>query len=135
MNILLFVLSVIHTQTDWVGGSGIQGPVSNWSTSFNSYDSVTYNVQGQVCPIASQVNYTSWTRHVIDSTYNIGCHSIWPADFDNDGDVDLAGWQGIGNLLVFYRNNGDGTFTKMSTYPVLGASDWGFLSGNDMDND
>ncbi|MDD5528502.1 MAG: T9SS type A sorting domain-containing protein [bacterium] len=135
MNILFFVLSAIHIQTDWVGGDSIQGPVANWGTSFYSYDSVTYNIQGQVCPVASQVDYASWTRHVIDSTNKIGCHSIWPADFDNDGDIDLAGWQGAGNLLVFYRNNGDGTFTKMTTYPVLGASDWGFLSGNDMDND
>lgn len=127
--------STVHIQNNWVGGAGVLGPVTSWGTSFYAYDSVTYNIEKQVCPFADSIDYSAWTRHTVDTSSDIICHSIWPADFDNDGDIDLAGWQGGGNLLVFYRNDGNGTFTKMNSYPVMGASDWGFLSGADLNKD
>ena len=44
------------------------------------------------------------------------------ADVDNDGDLDCVevtyGYQGIGNLNHFYRNNGDGSFTREPANPI-----------------
>ncbi|MFA5033464.1 MAG: T9SS type A sorting domain-containing protein [bacterium] len=129
-----FLLGAVHTQTDWVGSSGVLGPVANWETSFYSSDSLTQSTQGEVHPLQGQINYSNWTSHIIESNANIVCHSIWPADFDGDGDIDLAGWIGKANQLAFYRND-NGVFTKMNTYATVGASNWGFLSGADFNND
>jgi hypothetical protein len=135
MMILFMLLGVVHTQNDWVGGSSVLGPVTNWGTSFYYVsDSLTYTTQGEVHPLKGQINYSNWTSHIVESNANIGCHSIWPADFDGDGDIDLAGWIGKANQLAFYRND-NGVFTKMNTYATVAASDWGFLSGADFNGD
>lgn len=57
-------------------------------------------------------------------------------DYDNDDDLDLfvANWGNEDNFL--YANNGDGTFTKITTGPVV--SDGGYSIGSawgDIDND
>ncbi len=44
------------------------------------------------------------------------------ADVDNDGDLDCVevtyGYQGVGNLNHFYRNNGGGSFTREPANPI-----------------
>jgi hypothetical protein len=57
------------------------------------------------------------------------------ADFDNDGDLDLAADGGIGPMFV-YQNNGAGQFSKITSGPL--AQDSGFplfYSWGDFDND
>jgi hypothetical protein len=62
------------------------------------------------------------------------------ADYDNDGWLDLfvvrPGLQGIGADNLLFRNNGDGTFAKVTTgSPVHDSgSEWGMAWG-DFDND
>jgi hypothetical protein len=51
--------------------------------------------------------------------YGMGCLS---ADYDNDGDVDLYLTNFGRNQL--YRNNGDGTFTDVTTHAGVGDSHW-----------
>ena len=70
---------------------------------------------------------------VTDHTPSDG--STW-GDYDNDGDVDcfVANWYNINNLL--YANDGDGTFSQVTTGPVV--NDHGYSeSGSwaDYDND
>jgi hypothetical protein len=58
------------------------------------------------------------------------------ADFDNDGDQDLVVSNMWDTQNFFYRNNGDGTFTRITTGPV--ATDRGQFQGcawGDYDND
>ena len=70
---------------------------------------------------------------VTDGGYSYGC--AW-GDYDNDGDLDLfvANWNNENNFL--YANNGDGTFTKVTSGDVVtdGGSSWGCTWG-DYDND
>lgn len=47
-------------------------------------------------------------------------HTIW-ADFDNDGQVDM--FQADSGFSFLYRNNGDGTFTEVSTEAGIDGSD------------
>ena len=51
--------------------------------------------------------------------YGMGCLS---ADYDNDGDADLYLTNFGRNQL--YRNNGDGTFTDVTSYAGVGDSHW-----------
>jgi hypothetical protein len=108
-DILLIVLLAGQTariQTDWVSGPGVRGPVSDFGSAFFSSESVSYNVSGQVSPVTNARNCSLWVKHLIDSTSGIDGHSgIYPADFDGDGDLDLAGWIAGDTVLRIYRNN------------------------------
>ena len=58
------------------------------------------------------------------------------ADYDNDGDLDLFVANFLNQNNCLYANNGDGTFTKITTGPVV--SDHGYSSSSawgDFDND
>lgn len=46
-----------------------------------------------------------WTKHVIADGFP-GAHSAWGADFDNDGDTDIAGTGGVVNEVAWWRNDG-----------------------------
>jgi hypothetical protein len=133
--ILIILLGVIKIeQDDWVSGGGILGPVSEWEKNFYITNNVTYNVAGQLSPIASSWDYGDWIRHPIDGG-DIYQHAIWPADFDLDGDIDFAGWKGGENNIVFYENDGNNNFTPVQTYAGPGPGNWGFIYGADLDND
>lgn len=63
--------------------------------------------------------------------YGVGCSA---ADFDNDGDLDLYVLNYGPN--VFYRNNGDGTFTDISQQSGLANPNWSLSAvWFDYDND
>ena len=90
-------------------------------------------------------NLTSFTNvayssGIIDSSSTL---TITCADYDNDGDLDVfCGTQtaGTAGTNFFYRNNGNGTFTDVTTASLLITSfytwnaDWGdFDNDGDMD--
>jgi enediyne biosynthesis protein E4 len=76
----------------------------------------------------------------LDGTFNSNA-AAW-GDYDNDGDLDLfvsCAWPPgpvIGRPNLFYRNNGDGTFTKITTGSLVneGGDSWATAWG-DYDND
>ncbi len=66
-------------------------------------------------------------------------HSLSAADFDGDGDVDLAvanyGESGAGNNVSVLKNNGDGTFAPKMDYPTGRNSYSLFAADLDLDGD
>jgi len=66
------------------------------------------------------------------------CNGASWGDMDNDGDLDLfvaTGVLGMYNDLL-YRNNGDGTFTKITDSPVVNTATWaGGGAWADLDSD
>lgn len=70
---------------------------------------------------------------VTDTSTSSGCSF---GDFDNDGDLDLfvQNWNGLNSHL--YLNNGDGTFTKVTSGQIVSDGGWSFNSSAvDYDND
>ncbi|MFA5033020.1 MAG: FG-GAP-like repeat-containing protein [bacterium] len=130
-NIILFVLLVIKTQTDWGSGPGTLGPVNNWKHAFSQQNNITCNIHGQLSPVATSTNPTAWIKHTIDqqNTYIDGSNALTCGDFDNDNDNDIVGVRK--DSLVFYENKTD-TFVKKSLFPL--SVGWG-ASVNDINND
>ena len=70
---------------------------------------------------------------IIDGDNNVSVGAAW-ADYDNDGDQDLFfsnGASGLPYVNYLYQNNGDGTFTKITSGDIVnynkisGGSAWG----------
>ena len=51
-----------------------------------------------------------WTKHIVDGSL-AGAHSVRGADFDDDGDMDLAAAAGVGNKIVVYWSDGADSIT------------------------
>jgi len=106
-------------------------------------DLVVANVQTPNCLYHNDGNgiFTKVTTGPI-VTDSSRCNGASWGDMDNDGDLDLmvaTGVLGMYNDLL-YRNNGNGTFTKITDSPVVndatgaGGSAWGdFDSDGDLD--
>ncbi len=100
------VFQVTSNQTDWSGGPGVAGPVSEFGNSFFWSDSVVYNSVGRIITMSrSHGAVTSWIEHVVEDNSAIDGHgALRPADFDGDGDFDLAGAIDGLNCIRIYRN-------------------------------
>ena len=98
--------------------------VSNFGTPFN----YLYRNNGD----GSFTRVTTGTI-TTDDTNSEG--AAW-ADYDNDGNLDLFVAVGLGGNDLFYRNNGDSSFTKIISGPVVqsGGNSHGAAWG-DYDND
>jgi len=69
----------------------------------------------------------------VDLATSIG--AAW-GDYDNDGDLDLAVANGLNENQFLYRNNGDGSFLRLTEGPLVNSGGVSFgLAWGDYDND
>ncbi|MFC1929045.1 FG-GAP-like repeat-containing protein [Chloroflexota bacterium] len=57
----------------------------------------------------------NFVRHIIDSNFHPrydNCNSIYAADIDLDGDIDILGAAGTENDIAYWENDGNENFTK-----------------------
>ena len=83
----------------------------------------------------AQTNFTKITAGAIVNDRGFFIGAVW-ADFDNDGFLDLivASYNNLTN--AYYRNNGDGTFTRITLGdPVVDSDYHTFPAAGDYDND
>ena len=79
--------------------------------------------------------FTKITNGAIVNDVGMFTGAVW-GDFNNDGFLDLFVSNWAGRTNVFYRNNGDGTFTKVSQgEPVQDADFHTVAAAADYDND
>ena len=106
---------------------------------YNNQRNYLFRYQG------GEYNVGKFTKITVGNVVNDGGHStgaIW-ADFDSDGDKDLyvtngwtGGWDPDNKPNFFYLNDGDGTFTKVTTGDFVTDSYCSFgVSAADYDND
>ncbi|MBI4722524.1 MAG: VCBS repeat-containing protein, partial [Candidatus Stahlbacteria bacterium] len=115
---LILLIGGIKYQTDWMGGAGIQGPVTLWGTKYYTGDSITIATPGQVSLKATHWNYGNWTRHIVEQNSDIPCHvqGTMPADIDKDGITDLVAH--TGQEVVWYKHDGLYNFSKRIIGPA-----------------
>ncbi|MCD6594508.1 VCBS repeat-containing protein, partial [bacterium] len=87
---MAFAYDVRVEQTDWMGGSGMLGPVTNWGTQYAERESITTATPGVVSLVATDWDYSLWTSHTLYSgSVSPFFQGAMPADIDNDGDKDI----------------------------------------------
>ena len=105
LSLMLVISGAIQTQTDWVSGPGTSGPVPSWGSAFYQSTNVNYNITGQISLVATSTPSGTWQKHIINTDGYIDGHDgLFPADFDGDGDMDLAGAVSGKGVRIF-RNN------------------------------
>ncbi len=68
-------------------------------------------------------------QYSVPSKSLIGTQPLVTGDFNNDGKVDVAALPQLGNQIVVYLGNGDGTFQAPKTSTIAMPSGWNFGSG------
>ena len=124
---VLFFLSAVSFpettgQTDWSGGDGVPGPVTDWGNSYD-YSSQIDSANGTLQLNPGLLAYP--VEHPVDRTFN-GASSVYAADVDGDGDMDVLGaaysagditwWENTdGSGTVWVEHTVDGTFEGASS--------------------
>jgi hypothetical protein len=91
-------------QTDWCGGGGVPGPVTDWAEEFDTSAGLSYlALPGQLALSASAL--ASPVGHLIDSSY-VGTIGVAVGDIDGDGDTDIVGTASNSGMLVWWENDG-----------------------------
>ncbi|MFQ5824499.1 MAG: FG-GAP-like repeat-containing protein, partial [bacterium] len=125
------------TEGDIVNDGGISSG-SSWGDYDNDGDSDLFVVNFGNNFLYANNGDGSFTKIAEGDIVNDGSssHGASWGDYDNDGDLDLfvANWNNENNFL--YANNGDGTFTRITTGTIVndGGNSTGCIWG-DYDND
>ncbi len=110
----------VAVQADWSGGPGISGPVMQFRNTFYLSSGIDYAEVPGFIGISLQASTI-----VVDDTF-AGATSIFPADIDGDGDIDLVGtsvetgevswWERIDEAATEWnRHSIDSLFTGASS--------------------
>jgi hypothetical protein len=104
-------------QTDWSGGDGIWGPVTDWGNEFYLYMGI--DCYGNPSDLTLQ--------HVIlQNTVSgsfVGASSVYSADINGDGCMDVLGAAVFDDKITWWENQ-DGSGTSWTEYTVDGAFDY-----------
>ncbi|MCD4734148.1 T9SS type A sorting domain-containing protein [bacterium] len=103
--LILFVMVGVNfaddaVQTDWSGGGGVDGPVTDWGNRFDRPININWSdFPGELHLALAPI------EHTIDSTY-YGANFVYAADVDGDGDLDILGSGDAGTS--WWENDGSG---------------------------
>jgi hypothetical protein len=93
-------------QTDWSGGDGVPGPVTDWGDTFDTSEDVDWSEHpGEV--VLSVEALEAPIEHLVDGNFN-GAYSVQAADVDDDGHVDVLCAAFNVNDIAWWENDGSG---------------------------
>ncbi|MFQ5605544.1 MAG: CRTAC1 family protein [bacterium] len=116
---------------DYDNDGDLDAFVTNWGGTIGGLPNNLYRNLGG----ADSVRYQRVREGAIVTDKDISLANVW-GDFDNDADLDVYVGNGSNQRNRFYRNNGDGTFTRVKKghYVEQKKNTWGVCAG-DYDND
>lgn len=95
-------------QTNWSGGDGVLGPVSNWSDVFSSSSLIEFEYQ----PGSIMLEYNT-DRHTVGDIIGNYENELHSADIDSDGDLDIVSCAvSFGTDEIVWWENADGSGTE-----------------------
>lgn len=120
----------IAVQTDWQGGPGIPGPVTDWGASFSNSLNSNYLYEYGRLSLSAVMHPEPVDWFVSEETG----YSIQTGDMDYDGDIDVVTAGQWNNRVVWFENtDGEGTFVGTPNV-ILAAPEPEFLAA-DLDGD
>lgn len=93
------------TQTDWSGGDGVPGPVTDWADQFDS--STDINWLGTPGELRLSSMPITPVEHIVEYGFD-GARSVYAADINGDGDMDIIGAAWDDNDIFWWENDGSG---------------------------
>lgn len=115
-----------ETQTDWQGGPGVPGPVTNWQDRFSVSGAMDWDTEpGQLKLIVDR------SENSIASAN--GPYFVIAVDMDVDGDLDAAGCSNVSDE-VFWVENTNGQGTSWTKHVIGAVTSPRFIAVSDFDN-
>ena len=119
---LLFTLCLLlpafgdeANQTDWSGGDGVPGPVTDWGDQFDTSTDINWSgVPGEIGLSRAVLDPT--IEHSVDGGFD-GAYSVYAADVDGDSDMDILGAAAIAKDITWWEN-ADGSGTSWTEHTV-----------------
>jgi len=119
------------TGTDWSGGGGVPGPVTDWGNRYHAADHI--NDTGGSLRLASAI-LSIPVEHTVDGEFN-SASRVHAADIDGDGDTDILGAARDDDEITWWENT-DGTGTVWTEHTVDGDFDYAIsVYATDVDGD
>jgi hypothetical protein len=112
--ISLVAYAEYESQTDWSGGSGVEGPVITFSNEYFLEENV-------FCSDSSDLILETNLEHAIVWDYN-GAYSVFSADINGDGYMDILRAAWYGDYISWWKNI-DGLGTSWTEYIIDGNFD------------
>jgi len=133
---MLFVLCLIvpvladdAAQTDWSGGDGVAGPVTDWADEFDSSTDINWSgASGEFTLDRAPLN--SPVEHLVDSSFD-GAISVYSADLD--GDLDILGAAASADDITWWENDGSGG--GWTSHDVVAFDGPNYACAADLDGD
>lgn len=114
------------SQTDWQGGPGVPGPVTNWGDRFDiGLDLDWDTTPGQLKLIIKEGEFPVGTLATA-----VNCEA---SDFDYDGDMDIVACNQYGNSIVWFENLDSGD--SWETHSIATCSAPMFVQVADLEGD
>jgi len=107
---LTFTYADSALQTDWSGGPGVLGPVTDWGNEFHMDTDMSYSNPSDLVLLPLE--------HIVDGDFN-SARSVYSADVNGDGYMDVLG--AAGNDITWWENV-SGSGTSWTEHTV----DWNF---------
>ncbi|MCK4593379.1 VCBS repeat-containing protein, partial [bacterium] len=120
-------------QTDWSGGDGVEGPVTDWGDTFDTSANINWSgFPGEL--ELHRVALDIPIEHLVADWFR-GAHCVYAADVDGDNDIDVLGAAYADNDITWWENL-DGSGTSWTEHIVDGGFTWAvYVHAADMDGD
>jgi len=106
------------TQTDWSGGEGVTGPVSDWGNSFDVSSEIDWALHPDSLLLSAD---STIVKHAVVGNF-FSVRSVYAADVDADGDMDVLGTSYSADDITWWENT-DGTGTSWTEHTVDNSFD------------
>jgi hypothetical protein len=117
------------TQTDWSGGDGVPGPVTDWGSEFNQSSEIDWMHHPDSLLLSNAV-----LEHTVDGGFDCA-EAVYSDDIDGDGDMDILGAAYYANDITWWENL-DGTGASWAEHTVDASFDGAHsVYSLDMDGD
>ncbi len=119
------MLAASETQTDWQGGPGVTGPVTDWQDRFDISGAMDWDTEpGQLKLIVDRDENPIATAN--------GPYYVIAVDIDADGDMDAAGCAYVSGE-IFWVENTNGQGTAWSKHVIGSVSTPRYIAVGDFD--